>query len=73
MKKTLIAAAALLTLGVGSAFADGNVNAQPPAPQVSQSATQQASGQHRLFSASTRPHTTVYSSFGFGGGDGGEQ
>jgi hypothetical protein len=33
MKHLLLATAAMLTLGVGSAFADGNVVSQPPQQQ----------------------------------------
>ncbi len=67
MKKTLMIAAALLTLGVGSAFAgDGGVNAQPA--QVTRAAiAQQATSHNRLFSARTAPEVSVYSAFGQSG------
>jgi len=68
MRKTVLAAAALLTLGVGSAFAgEGDVNALPSAnAQVApgQAATVQTStGQNRLFTGSTQGTTSVYSMF----------
>lgn len=64
MKKTFLAAATLLTLGVGSAFAgDGDVYAQPPAPPAHAAYAQQATGQNRLFPAISRPTTSVYSLF----------
>ncbi len=63
MTKTLMIAAALLTLGVGSAFAgDGDVYAQPAQVNTTVLA-QQASGQSRLFPTSTRYTTSVYSLF----------
>ena len=63
MNKTLMIAATLLTLGAGSAFADGNVYAQPA--QVSSApVAQQAAGERTtLFTSSQRPTTSIYSQF----------
>jgi hypothetical protein len=68
MKKTLILAAALLSFGVGSAFAgDGDPHAQPA--QIPATSAYQASAQaHRLFPATSRSQVNVYSSFGDAGG-----
>jgi hypothetical protein len=64
MKRTLMIAAALLSLGIGSAFAgDGDPHAQPPA--MANAATYAAGAQsHRLFSAATHNQVSLYSSFG---------
>ena len=72
MKKTLVIAAALLSLGVGSAFAgDGDPHAQPPA-RVPNAATLQGNGpSQRLFPATTRHQTDVYPAFGYAEGDSG--
>ena len=72
MKKTLILAATILSLGAGAALAgDGDVYA--PAAQVS-SAPANAHSQHRLFSASSHPQTSVYEMFrGAGYAQGGER
>jgi hypothetical protein len=62
MKKTLILAAALLSLGVGSAFAgDGDPHAQPPAQVSSYS---QSGPVHHIFAVSNHAQTSVYSQFG---------
>lgn len=73
MKKTLILAATILSLGAGAAFAgDGDVYA-PPA-QVSNAPVSANAAQHRLFSASSQPQTSVYGMFrGPGYTQGGEQ
>jgi hypothetical protein len=64
MKKTLLVAAALLSLGVGSAFAgDGDPHAQPPLV-TSYATFSQSTQDHRLFQASTRDQVNVYSNFG---------
>jgi hypothetical protein len=59
MSKTLILAAALLTFGMGAAFADGNVNAQPAdvshAPAVKRAAT----GETDAY-PTTQPHRGVW-------------
>ena len=63
MNKTLMIAATLLTLGAGSAFADGDVFALPAQVDTVQT-TQQAAGQHStFFTTSQRPTTSVYSQF----------
>ena len=67
MNKTLILAATLLTLGVGSAFAgDGDVNALPAQVSSAPAAAQPSS--HRLFAASNRDQTNVYGMFPDGSG-----
>jgi predicted small lipoprotein YifL len=73
MKKTLMIAATLLSLGTGAAFADGNVYA-PPAQVTAATTAQQANNQQqqRLFPASTRQQTNVYGAFGYAGLGGGE-
>jgi hypothetical protein len=64
MKKTLMMAAVLLSMGVGSAFAgDGDPHAQPPA-QTSATMLQSSGPAHRLFPATTRNQVDVYPSFG---------
>jgi hypothetical protein len=64
MKKTLMLAAVLLSMGAGAAFAgDGDVNAQPPA-QVNAATLQNGGSAHRLFPATNREQVSVYSSFG---------
>jgi hypothetical protein len=71
MKKTLVIAAALLSLGVGSAFAgDGDPHAQPPA-RTSVASAQDGQNAHRLFPATTRHQTDVYPAFGYAEGDSG--
>ncbi len=64
MKKTLMIAGALLSLGVGSAFA-AETNGQAQQAQAAQTAqvAQQSNGQHLLFATSSRPTTSVYSLF----------
>jgi hypothetical protein len=71
VKKILLIAAAVFSIGVGSAFAgDGDVNAQPA--QTNNAMTlQQGVQAHRLFPATTRSQVNVYSSFGDAGGDSG--
>jgi hypothetical protein len=66
-------AATILTLGAGSAFADGNVYA-PPAQVNRAPIAQQANGQQQLtFPASHRTTVSVYSQFNGGTyADGGE-
>lgn len=76
MNKTLILAATILTLGMGSAFAmDGNANGWAPPAQVSNAqTTSQAAGQHRLFATGGHNQTSVYGLFrGPGYTQGGEQ
>ncbi len=75
MKKTLMIAATLLSLGVGSAFAgDGDPHAQPPARVPNASTLQNNAPSQRLFPATTRPQVNVYSSFNNGDfAQGGEQ
>lgn len=68
MNKTLILAATLLSLGVGSAFAgDGDMNAQPARVDRAPVAAQ-ASGHGRLFPATNRAQTDVYGLFPDGSG-----
>lgn len=73
MKKTLILAATILSLGAGAALAnDGDVYGQPA--QISNAQVNGNAAQHRLFSASTRPQVSVYSAFrGPGYAQGGER
>ena len=73
MKKTLILAATILSLGAGAALAnDGDVYGQPA--QINTQANANTAPQHRLFSASTQPQTSVYSMFrGPGYAQGGER
>ena len=67
MNKTLIIAATLLTLGVGSALAgEGAVNTVPA--QVSNSSVAAPANGHRLFEASHRAQTNVYGMFPDGSG-----
>jgi hypothetical protein len=64
MKHVFLAAAAVLTLGVGSAFADGNVVTQPPqAPRQVQ--TQQGStDSNGIYVTNTPRHEVwVYGAF----------
>ncbi len=79
MKKTLMIAAALLTMGAGSAFAEGYAEvlpAQVSQTQVSNAQAGQRSGQHQTLFATTtqRPTVSVYGLFGEDGGpQGGQQ
>ena len=62
MKKTLMLAATVLTLGVGSALAaDGDVNALPA--QVSSAPVSAQASQARLFPAANHAQTSVYGLF----------
>ncbi len=62
MNKTLMIAATLLTLGAGSAFADGNVPAQPA--QVERAPIAQQANGHQTTLFSTQSHgVSVYSLF----------
>jgi hypothetical protein len=68
MSKTLILATALIGLGMGAAFADGDVNAQPaqtatPSVQHPMPAHQAASN----FFARQRSNVWVYDQFGTAG------
>jgi sorbitol-specific phosphotransferase system component IIC len=67
MFKTIMVAATMLTLGVGAAFADGNVTAQPATVAVPQAAPAQAHPVTRLFPASMSHATSVYELFGYAG------
>jgi hypothetical protein len=76
MKKTLILAVTILTLGVGSAFAaDGDANGWAAPAQVSKSqSAAQANGGNLVFAVSGHPQTNVYGMFrGPGYTQGGEQ
>lgn len=71
MKHLVLAAAALLALGVGTAFADGNVTAQPAQTRHAAWATAQ-SGQG--YTSTSRASVWVYPAFGAGDStQGGEQ
>jgi len=74
MKKTLILAAALLSLGTGVAFSsDGDANGWAAPAQVSGATTSAQSGQ-RLLTTGNQGQTNVYGLFGSGGfTQGGEQ
>ncbi|MDR3536194.1 MAG: hypothetical protein P4L71_06810 [Acetobacteraceae bacterium] len=78
MKKTLMIAAALLTLGAGSAFAEGSAEvqqAQVSHTQAAQQSSQQSSQHQTVFATTTqRPTVSVYGLFGEDGGpQGGQQ
>lgn len=63
MNKTLMIAAALLTMGASAAFAGEDFPDRYAAPVSHASVVQPASGQGRLFSATARQTTSVYSAF----------
>lgn len=73
MQKTLILAAALMSLGMGAAFAgDGDVTAANPPPSARAAWSGKPSGQATLFSTATPHHETwVYDQFGYAGAQGG--
>ncbi|MDR3536195.1 MAG: hypothetical protein P4L71_06815 [Acetobacteraceae bacterium] len=73
MKKTLMIAAALLTLGAGSAFAEGYAEVLPA--QVSNATAASSANHLTAFATSTqRPTTSVYGLFGQASGpQGGQQ
>ncbi len=74
MKKTLMIAAAMMTFGVGSAFAEGYAEVLPA--QTSQVQAAQSSAKHQTLFATTtqRPTVSVYGLFGEDGGpQGGQQ
>ncbi len=62
MTKTLMIAAALLSFGVGSAFAGEDFPGRTPLPANS-AISQQAGAHSQAFAASTRQTTNVYSQF----------
>ncbi len=63
MTKTLMIAAALLTFGVGSAFASEQFPDRTPLPANSAVSQQASANQSRLFAANTHGTTNVYSQF----------
>ncbi len=74
MIKNMMIAAALLTMGVSSAFAGEDFPDRYAAPVSHASVAQQANSQSRVFSASTRQTTSVYALFAVPGGtQGGNQ
>ncbi len=78
MKKTLMIAAAMMTFGVGSAFAEGYAEvlpAQTSQVQAAQASGKQSGQQQTLFATTTqRPTVSVYGLFGEDGGpQGGQQ
>ena len=72
MRKSLILAATILSLGAGAALAgDGDVGGLPA--QVSNATATAQTSQHRLFSASTQPQVSVYQAFNGGYAQGGQR
>lgn len=67
MTKTLTLAAALLTLGMGAAFADGDVTAQPAQLDRAPIAQQATGLQAHTFAASQNRAVSVYDQFGNAG------
>ncbi len=73
MKKTLMVAATLLTLGVGSAFAADRDAGATQAQPAQTTASQPAATQRLLFPTRTSRTVDVYPQFGYAGLNGGEQ
>lgn len=63
MTKTLTLAAALLTLGMGAAFADGDVTAQPAQLDRAPIAQQATGPRAQAFAASQDRTVSVYDQF----------
>ncbi len=63
MSKTLMIAAALLTFGVGSAFAGEDFPGRTPLPANAAVSQQASASQSHLFATNTQGTTNVYSQF----------
>jgi hypothetical protein len=70
MKKTLMIAAALMTFGVGAAFADGDV-ATPPAQPTRAPVVQTGAQQKLTFPVTHRKTVSIYSQINGGDSVGG--